>query len=251
MMNYLNNILKILKLFSKPHLILSRVNLIEEEKLLNQIYNQYIKNNNRVDRILKLEIDDSIKNLIGERDLPGDEKFQKNGWYKKMLLRYGLAMHFSKGKEVLETCGGLGWGAYLLDAVAKRVTCIEIDTQSMNLSRRLWKTDKIEYINGSVLKIPVKDNKYNVVTAMESIEHFNLEDIKIYLSEVYRVLKPGGFLIGSSAFTDTKEEADALCSENKYHLHICTKHEIKKLLKEQHFKKIKVFQNRLFFIARK
>lgn len=232
--------------------VLNRITFFREEIFLNTIFKTHINNNVRVDHILKLRIDDSTKDLVGERDLPSSERFQKNGWYKKMLLRYGLAMYFSKGKDILETCSGLGWGAYLLDGVANSVTCIEIDKKTINLSKQLWKTDKVKYINGSVLKIPVKDNKYDVVTAMESIEHFKLEDIKIYLSEIYRVLKIGGILIGSSGFPDTrKEEADTLCSTNKYHLHICTNSEIIELLRKQGFKKIKVFRNKLFFMARK
>ena len=231
--------------------LFNRIKILKENIFLNNVYRKYINNNTRVERILKLKIDDSLKELIGERDLPANEKFQENAWYQKMLLRYGLAMHYSKGKNVLETCSGLGWGAYLLDGVARSITCVEIDRKSINLSKQLWKTDKTEYINDSVLKIPTEDNKYDIVTAMESIEHFKIEDIKTYLGEMYRVLKPRGFLIGSSAFPNTREEADTLCSKNKYHLHVCTRQEIRKLLRKQGFKKIKIFQNRLFFVAKK
>lgn len=242
---------KLNKLVCKLHAALKRAISYKEEHFLNAIFKNYIENNSRTDRILNLKVYDLPEDVIGERDLPSNERFQKNGWWEKMLLRYGLAMYFSKEKKILETCSGVGWGAYLLDAMAKDVTCIEMDKHSISLSKQLWETDKTEYINGSVLKIPAKDNKYDVVTAMESIEHFKVEDIKMYLSEVHRVLRPGGFLIGSSAFPDTVEEANVLCSKNEYHLHICTKQELKELLRGHGFKKIKVFQNRLFFIARK
>jgi len=231
--------------------LLNKIISYQDKYFLNFIFKKYICNNDRVERILKLKIDNSLKELIGERDLPGNEKFQENAWCQKMLLRYGLAMHYSKGKDVLETCSGLGWGAYLLDDVARSVTCIEIDSKSIELSKLLWKTSKTKYINNSVLKIPLRNNSFDIITAMESIEHFKLEDIKIYLSEMYRVLKPGGLLIGSSAFPNTREEANNLCSKNKYHLHICTRKEIEELLKSRGFKKIKIFQNRLFFVAKK
>lgn len=227
-MNSQRNIIN--KLFNNLYTILNMIALYREEHFLNKIYETYINNNDRANDILKLKVNNSMEDLIGERDLPSNERFQKTGWWKNMLLRYGLAMHFSKGKKVLETCSGLGWGAYLLDGIANSVTCIEIDKESINLSKQFWKTNKTEYINGSVLKIPTEDNRYDVVTAMENIEHFKLEDIKIYLREIYRVLKPGGVLIGSSGFPDTREEADALCSTNKYHQHICTNSEIIELL---------------------
>jgi len=225
-------------------------NFYREEAFLENIYQTYIKNNKRTDYILTLKINDSYIDLLGERDFPSKERFP-TGWWKKMLLRYGLAMHFSKGKNVLETCSGLGWGAYLLDDVAESVTCIDIDKKSINLSKQLWKTNRTAYLCGSVLDIPVQDNAFNVVTTMEGIEHFDLDNIKIYLGEMYRILKPGGFLIGSSAFPNTRKEANFLCKKNKFHIYICTKKEIKYLLREKKFKKIKIFQNRLFFLARK
>ena len=223
----------------------------KERRFLDFIFNTYIDKNERAHEIRNFKPDGPLKDLLGERELPGDECFQDNGWWKYMLLRYGLAMHFSEGKDVLETCSGLGWGAYLLDSIAKSVTCIEIDRISIDIAKKIWKTGKTKYLNGSVLEIPVKDNQYDVVTAMESIEHFDLDDISLYLSEIYRVLKPGGYLIGSSTFPITKEEADKLCSENKYHLHVCTQAEIKNLLSAQGFRKIKILQNRLFFISKK
>lgn len=248
-MNPQKNIIN--KLFEKLYMILNRIALYREECFLNKIYNTYINNNKRTENIMTLKIDDSIKGAIGERELPNSKRFLRNGWYKKMLLRYGLAMRLSEGNDVLETCSGLGWGAYLLDGVAKSVTCIDIEKEAINLSKKLWKTDKTAYIEGSVLKIPANDDKYDVITAMESIEHFKLEDIRLYLSEVYRVLKPRGFLIGSSVFPDTQEQAKALCSKYEYHLHICTNKEFKELLIEKGFKKIRIFQNGLFFTARK
>lgn len=231
--------------------VLSKIVCYKEERFLDVIFRRYIDNNLRAHNVLNVESYNLAEDLLEDRGLPSAEHFQKSGWWKKMFLRYGIAMHFSKGKDVLETCSGLGWGAYLLDGIGKSVTCIEIDKESINQSKKLWKTDRTVYINASVLRIPTKDDRFDVVTAMESIEHFKLEDIKIYLSEIYRVLKKGGFLIGSSSFPDTREEANTLCSKYKYHLHICTKQEITNLLRKQGFKKVKVFHNRLFFIARK
>lgn len=89
------------------------------------------------------------------------------------------------------------------------------------------------------------------LTAIKSIEHFNLDDIKKYLEEIYRVLKTGGILIGSSSYPDIKEDAEFICSKNKYHLHICTKKELNDTLKECGFKNIKIFRNNLFFKAQK
>jgi 2-polyprenyl-3-methyl-5-hydroxy-6-metoxy-1,4-benzoquinol methylase len=246
-----------MKMVNKTHIIrktwyrtiLELITSIKEYVFLRRIYLQHIKYNPRKSTILHLKSDDITSNLIGERDVPGDKKFVKNNWWKVMLLRYGLAMHYSKGKNVLDTCSGLGWGSFLLEGVAKRITCVEIDNKCISTAISIWNRKKIDYICASVLNIPIKDNSYDVVTAMESIEHFNQKNIESYLKEIYRVLKPGGILIGSSAFPNTEEEAQALCLHNIYHKHICTQREIEKILTDQGFKRITVYKNKLFFVA--
>lgn len=229
-----------------------------EGHFLETTYRNYILHNARTQQVLNFDtenLDESTKRLLagatGARDLPSSEQFRGTAWPKIMLLRYSLAMHYSKGKNVLETCSGLGWGAFLLASVTRNLTCIEKDIQSVNLSRRLWQTNGTNYLNASVLQIPIKDDQCDVVVAMECIEHFSFPDIRKYVGEVYRVLKPEGILIGSSYFPETREDADALCSTNEFHLHICTKQEINQLLSAIGFKRVRVFSNRLFITARK
>jgi len=230
---------------------MKQISAFKESLFLKKIYKKYIKNNKRAEEVLQFKINGRVKKLLGERGLPSNKKFLKNGWSKKMLLRYGLAIHYSRGKSVLETCSGLGWGAYLLDKVAKKVVCLEKDKETINFAKKTWQTEKNEYIAGSVLKMPVKAHQFDIVLAMESIEHFNKKNIIKYLGEIYRALKPSGLLIGSSFFPDTRTEAKRLSLKNQYHLYICTKGEMTMLLKKQGFKKIKIFQNRLFFVAKK
>jgi ubiquinone/menaquinone biosynthesis C-methylase UbiE len=229
-----------------------------DERFLENIYNTYIKNCSRARQILdfdtkNLDVDTKkiLESGIPERVLPSNQLFQSNAWQRTMFLRYGLALHYSRGKDVLETCSGLGWGAFLLDSIAKSVTCIEIDDQSLNLSRRLWDTTRTAFVKASVSEIPVQDKQFDVAVSMECIEHFSLSDIKKYLSEMHRVLKPGGILIGSSFFPDTTEDAVQARSANEFHLHVCTRREIIELLHATGFEKIKIFPNRLFITARK
>ncbi len=235
----------------KLYQIKKKVDTYWEINFLDFIYHKYIERNPRAREIMDFKIEDYTKKLLGERDFPSNEKFIKNGWYKTMLLRYGFAMHYSRGRKVLESCSGLGWGAYLIDGVAKSVTCVELDWKCIEFSNKNWKTNRTKYIMGNVLSLPAKDESFDTVISMESIEHFALKDLKIYLGELFRILKGGGFLVGSSAFPETRKEADELCAKNKYHLYICTKNEIKDILEEKDFKKIYIFRNGIFFFAQK
>lgn len=204
--------------------------------------------------VLQLKPDNKLlKEIIvfEERALPGDPVYAK-GWWKKMILRYGIAAHLSRNKYVLDTCSGLGWGSYLISQKAGKVVSIDIDELSLNFARKYWgeKQSNIDFRKASVLDIPFDDNTYDVVIAMESIEHFTQEDGERYFNECYRVLKKGGILFGSSAFPANRKEADELCAKNPYHYYVYTKKEIKSLLK-RNFRWAYIFQNRLYFIAKK
>jgi ubiquinone/menaquinone biosynthesis C-methylase UbiE len=207
----------------------------------------------RVDYILKFNSCDSIFRHVltrDERALPGNQEFRQNGWYKVMLIRYALGMYYSRGKCVLDSCCGMGWGSYLLDSVAECVIALDIQLPVVRLARSLWPTQRTEYIQGSVLDLSLQSNSVDTALAMESIEHFRLNDIHLYLDELYRVLKPRGVLIGSSSFPETKNQAMALCARNPYHLHIFTRDEFDRLLRSR-FRKHYIYQNALFFWARK
>jgi ubiquinone/menaquinone biosynthesis C-methylase UbiE len=158
------------------------------------------------------------------------------------------AMPYSEGKCVLNTCSGLGWGSYLLDSVDKRVIALDADGPAVKLASSPWPTQKIEYVQGSVLHLSLVDNCIDIALAMESIEHFELSHVKRYLDELYRVLKRGGMLIASSGFPETREQAMALCARNPYHLHIFTRAEFDELLRDL-FSKHYIYRNNLFFWA--
>jgi len=222
-----------------------------ESRFLEGVYAEHVEANDRARRVLGTRADPPLMDPGAERCLPGCEPLPATGWTRTMLLRYALAMHYSGRRDVLDTCSGLGWGAYLLDAVARSVTCVEMHEPSIAQSRRLWPTGRTMYVRASVLAMPLADEAFDVVTAMESIEHFRREDIVTYLAEMHRVLRPGGIVVGSSAFPYTRPGAERLRARNVHHLHVCTRSEIQRLLVRAGFSDARVFANGMFFTARK
>ncbi|HUT52811.1 MAG TPA: methyltransferase domain-containing protein [bacterium] len=206
----------------------------------------------RVDLVLSVGRDDPRLQGVDvreERALPGYEEFRTSGWWKIMLTRYALGLSYCRDRCVLDSCCGLGWGSFLADAVAKRVIAVDQDPEAIKLALKLWPGRRTDYVRGSVLSLGLADQSVDVVLAMESIEHFAREDIPRFLDEIRRVLKPGGRLIGSSEFPETRRTAAARAVHNPLHLYILTGEEIKDLLKAR-FKRHHLFRNRLFFTAR-
>jgi SAM-dependent methyltransferase len=227
-----------------------------EERFFERLFQEMMADpliRQRIDAILSVTEHDPIlaaSDYEAERDLPGSPRFQESGWWVQMLTRYALGMHYGRGKLVLDSCSGLGWGAYLLDSVARRVVAVELDRAAIELSGEFWPTTRTHRVRGSALDLCLPDQSHDVALAMESIEHFSQSDIRRYLDELQRVLKPGGMLVGSSAFPRTLEQAETLCARNPWHLHICTRSEMEALLKER-FGSWSIAFNGLFFWARK
>ena len=71
------------------------------------------------------------------------------------------------------------------------ITGIDLYKKAIDHAKR--KAGKIRFIHGDVHKLPFDDNSFEIVTAIETIEH--LDNPNRALTEIYRVLKPNGYLI--------------------------------------------------------
>lgn len=72
---------------------------------------------------------------------------------------------------------------------------------------------EMAHILANAESLPIKDNSFEVVINLSAVDHF--DDHKKFISEVYRVLKPGGkFLISSHLdVAPSKEEKSSLVSK--------------------------------------
>lgn len=77
------------------------------------------------------------------------------------------------------------------------VTGMDISTQMMAIGRRkvgqAGYSDRISLVEGSALDIPCPDGAFDTVTSAYGVRNFS--DLDKGLSEMYRVLKPGGQLM--------------------------------------------------------
>src|SRR5690606_14761552 len=142
--------------------------------------------------------------------LPDDPKLQR---YPLQMYHY-LALKTSlQSKNVLEVGSGRGGGAKHVATALAPASYIGLDLaqSAVDLANRLHKADNLKFIQGSAEAIPLPDNSIDVVLNVESCHAYG--SVPKFISEVKRVLKPGGTL-ALVDFRDT-EKMDILRDQLK------------------------------------
>ena len=160
------------------------------------------------------------------------------------LHRYAIAMERCKGKIVLDIASGEGYGSSLLSAIALKVTGVDIDTETVRAANEKYavKANNLEFIQGSADNIPVASGLFDIVVSFETIEHHDKH--KEMMTEIKRVLKPGGLLIISSP--DKLFYSDKPGTKNPFHVKELYKEEFSSLL-TTYFKNVTLYRQKAFF----
>ena len=128
-----------------------------------------------------------------------DEKYR----YCIQLYQHSLDRLDVKGKTLLEIgCGRGGGASYMARYMPfKKVTAIDYSSNAIALCRKTHSERNLEFLEGDALNIPFNDNSYDIVLNVESSHCY--PDIPKFLSEVKRVLKPGGFFVWTDLYPET------------------------------------------------
>lgn len=111
--------------------------------------------------------------------------------------RYEWAANYTQDKNILDIPCGTGYGARLLGGFCF-YTGIDIDSESILHAQSWYKSPSCSFQQGDMRQIPGGDNHYDLVVCFEGIEHISREDKARFVSELYRVLRPGGTFIIST-----------------------------------------------------
>ncbi len=125
-------------------------------------------------------------------ELPNDPKIQK---YSMQMYHYLAAKAPIEGKNILEVGSGRGGGARYIAGAMKPASYVGMDLaqSAVDLANKLHKMPNLKFIQGSGELIPLPDKSIDVVINVESCHAYGSVDQ--FLSEVKRVLKPGGHLL--------------------------------------------------------
>jgi ubiquinone/menaquinone biosynthesis C-methylase UbiE len=104
------------------------------------------------------------------------------------------------GANVLEIGPGPGLTTDLLRSSVPRLTALEIDPKSASsLSSRL-KGSNVQVVEGDATKIPFRESEFSGAVAFTMLHHVPSPELQNdLLAEVFRVLQPGGFFVGSES----------------------------------------------------
>jgi len=104
------------------------------------------------------------------------------------------------GANVLEIGPGPGLTTDLLRTSVPQLTALEIDpTLAGSLSSRL-KASTVQIIEGDATEMPFADSEFSGAVSFTMLHHVPSQELQNkVLAEVLRVLKPGGFFVGSDS----------------------------------------------------
>jgi SAM-dependent methyltransferase len=104
------------------------------------------------------------------------------------------------GQDMLEIGPGPGAATEWLRHQVARLTAVEIDQQAAALLADRYAGSNVEIITGSGAELQFPDESFDSVGTFTMLHHVPTQALQHkILSEACRVLRPGGFLIGSDS----------------------------------------------------
>ncbi|MBC7875261.1 MAG: class I SAM-dependent methyltransferase [Ferruginibacter sp.] len=158
------------------------------------------------------------------------------------LHRYAITMELAAGKKVLDIACGEGYGSALLAKNALQVTGVDIEAGIISMAKDKYPQENLQFLTGSVENIPSADQQFEVVVSFETLEHIG--DHEKMISEIKRVLLPGGLLVISTP--DKKNYTDTQILKNPFHVKELYAEEFGALL-QKYFKNVELLNQQIAF----
>jgi ubiquinone/menaquinone biosynthesis C-methylase UbiE len=135
------------------------------------------------------------------KDIPMDE-LNKGDRYSIQLYHHLVIATAIKDKDIVEIgCGRGGGLAYIVRNFSPATAIgVDLDKQAADFCNRHYPLDGLSFQQGDAQNLSLKDHSCDVLFNVESSHRY--PDMKAFLGEVYRILRPGGYFL----FTDFRFE---------------------------------------------
>ncbi len=169
----------------------------------------------------KPDIDFNIENPSTveflERIQPQTGIYRHSFSYTSYVSLYLFALPYCRDKQVLDAACGLGYGSYILSAVAKQVTGIDLSEEAVKYAGEKFRLESVQFEMRNAVESGLPDASFDVIVSIETFEHIPPEYGEPFLDELKRLLKNDGLLILStpnrpvfSALTKTADHVNEL-----------------------------------------
>lgn len=121
------------------------------------------------------------------------------------LVAYNFARRYVAGKRALDYGCGSGYGTALLAGDCEHITGIDTAPEAITYAEQHYQAPNLSYETvrpASEGATPFSDASFDTVLSFQVLEH--IRDVMPYLSEIKRILKPGGALILSTPDRSTR-----------------------------------------------
>ncbi len=108
------------------------------------------------------------------------------------LAAYAFARRLVQGKRVLEIGFGDGYGAHYLAETAQQVTGVDMAAGNITHAQTKYARPNLRFLHMEGTQLHFPNASFDVVGSFQVIEHIPEPDLIPHLTEVSRVLVPGG-----------------------------------------------------------
>jgi len=157
--------------------------------------------------------------------------------YLMHIATYRFAEQFTRGKRVLDYGCGSGYGAAQIAQTARSVDAVDVAPDAIAYAQSEFKGENLRFAVVAPDKpLPFPDASFDTVLSFQVFEH--VDDTAHYLSEIRRVLAPGGQLVLATPDRSTRL-LPGQRPWNRWHLHEYSRAELASVLR-RHFREVQV-----------
>jgi 2-polyprenyl-3-methyl-5-hydroxy-6-metoxy-1,4-benzoquinol methylase len=145
---------------------------------------------------------------------------------------------FGAGDHVLDIACGDGYGCRIMAPQVGQVLGVDINQPLIAANQQNNNIENIAYDVGDCFALQLADGAVTGATAMELIEHLPVDQVDSFVSEVRRVIKPGGSFICS-----TPQNSHGDIPLVPWHIKEYSVAELRAIL-ERHFSSVKILASK-------
>jgi SAM-dependent methyltransferase len=131
----------------------------------------------------------------GERAIP-DHVPSRHLFCRHLFAYEWVFRQLGGARRVLDVGSGEGYGPSLIGGGGTEVVGVDVSVESVRHARKSYGQRRVSFLAMDAHRLGFRTATFDAVISLQTVEH--LEDVKEYLGEVARVLKPGGLFAVST-----------------------------------------------------